>query len=58
MLILSRRVNEELWITCKGVQIKVVLVGIKGGQARLGVIAPDEVTVDREEVARRKEREL
>jgi carbon storage regulator len=58
MLILSRRINEELRITHKGVQIKLVLVGIKGGQVRIGISAPEEVTIDREEVARRKEREL
>jgi carbon storage regulator CsrA len=58
MLILSRRPNEELRITCKGVRIQVVITQIHGNQAKIGIIAPDEVIIDREEIARKKEREL
>lgn len=48
MLILTRRQGEEIRI---GEDIKVVVLGIKGMQVRLGVEAPREITVDREEIA-------
>jgi carbon storage regulator len=51
MLILSRRPHESIWI---GNGIKITLLGFKGGQARLGIEAPPNVVVDREEVHLRK----
>ncbi len=50
MLILTRRVNESLII---GDDICVTVVGINGSQVRLGVNAPKEVAVHREEVFNR-----
>ncbi len=54
MLILTRRLQETLII---GDDIEVTVLGIKGNQVRLGVKAPDDVAVDREEIRLRKERE-
>lgn len=56
MLILTRRLGEKLII---GGNVTVSVVGIKGGQIRIGIDAPREVSVNREEVFQRilKERE-
>lgn len=54
MLILTRRVGERLKI---GDAITVTVLGIKGVHVRLGIDAPREVPVDREEVAERKRAE-
>ena len=50
MLILSRRVDETI---CIGDDIRVTILGIRGNQIRLGVDAPKEVKVHREEVYQR-----
>jgi carbon storage regulator len=55
MLILSRRVGESIVIAG---DITVVVVGINNGQVRLGVEAPAAVTVDRQEVHERRQRDL
>lgn len=55
MLILTRRVGETLMIG--GERIKVTVMGINGSQVRIGVTAPRDVTVDREEIHERKKRE-
>ena len=47
MLILTRRPQETLVV---GDNIKVQVLGVKGGQVRLGVEAPREVPVYREEI--------
>ncbi len=47
MLILTRRPNETLMI---GTEITVTVLGVKGNQVRLGVNAPKNVTVHREEI--------
>lgn len=52
MLILTRRPGEDLHI---GDEIVVTVLGVKGNQVRIGVDAPREVTVDRAEVAERKQ---
>jgi carbon storage regulator len=52
MLILTRRVEETLVI---GDDIRVVVLGIKGNQVRLGVQAPRDMQVDREEIRERKD---
>lgn len=47
MLILTRRVGESLII---GDDVKVNILGVKGNQVRIGVDAPKETSVHREEV--------
>jgi carbon storage regulator len=47
MLILTRRVGEKLIIN---ENVEVIVLGIKGNQARIGIEAPDEVSVHREEI--------
>jgi carbon storage regulator len=50
MLILTRRVGEVIKI---GDHITVTVLGVKGNQVRLGVGAPKDVAVHREEVYER-----
>lgn len=50
MLILTRRVGEKLKI---GDDIEVVVLGVKGNQVRIGVTAPRDVEVHREEIYQR-----
>lgn len=50
MLILTRRPNETLMI---GNEITVTVLGVKGNQVRIGVNAPKNVPVHREEIFER-----
>jgi len=52
MLILTRRCQESIII---GDDITVKILGIKGMQVRIGIEAPTNVSVDREEIRDRKE---
>ncbi len=54
MLILTRRAGETLRI---GDEIEVTVIAINGSQVRIGINAPRDVAVDREEIAERKLRE-
>lgn len=54
MLILTRRVGESLMI---GDDVSVTVLGVKGNQVRLGVNAPKEVAVHREEIYHRIQEE-
>ena len=47
MLIITRRINETLIIDNN---IKVKILGIKGCQVRIGIDAPKNITVNREEI--------
>ena len=50
MLILTRRVGETLMI---GDEVTVTVLGVKGNQVRVGVNAPRDVAVHREEIYQR-----
>jgi carbon storage regulator len=54
MLILTRRIGESLTI---GEEIKITLLGIKGNQVRIGIDAPRDVEVHREEIYDKIKRE-
>ncbi len=50
MLVLSRKLGEEIVINGS---IRVSIVAVKGNQVRIGITAPPDVPVDREEVFKR-----
>lgn len=55
MLILTRRPNEVIRI---GDEITITLLGIRGSQVRIGIDAPKQVTVHREEIYKRIQNEV
>jgi carbon storage regulator len=54
MLILTRRVGESLMI---GNEITVTVLAVKGSQVRIGINAPKEIAVHREEIYERVKQE-
>lgn len=54
MLILTRRVSESLMI---GDDVTVTVLGVNGNQVRLGINAPKQTPVHREEIYQRIQRE-
>jgi carbon storage regulator len=55
MLILTRRVNESIMINDN---VKFTILSTKGNQVRVGVIAPDDISIHREEIFNKIKREL
>lgn len=53
MLVLTRRVGETLII---GDNVKLTIVGVKSGQVRVGIDAPKEVQIQREELLLKQEK--
>lgn len=51
MLVLTRRPEESILI---GSNITVTVLGVKGNQVRIGIAAPPNTSVDREEIRARK----
>lgn len=47
MLVLTRKLGESVTI---GDDIKITILGVRGRQVRLGIIAPQKITIHREEV--------
>jgi len=54
MLILTRRPQETIRV---GEDITITILGVEGNKVRVGIAAPRNVSVDREEVFERKQRE-
>ena len=54
MLILTRRISESVIISDN---VKITILGVKGNQVRLGIDAPKEISVHREEIYERIQRE-
>jgi carbon storage regulator CsrA len=55
MLILTRRPNESIQI---GPAVRITVLGFKGSQVRIGIEAPANVAVDRQEIWERKQHEV
>ena len=54
MLILTRRIGETLMV---GDEVTITVLGVKGNQVRIGVNAPKDVAVHREEIYQRIQKE-
>ena len=50
MLVLSRKAEESMFI---GYDIKITVLDIRGGQVRIGITAPQDIKIHREEVYER-----
>jgi carbon storage regulator len=55
MLILTRRAGEAIMV---GTDIQFTVLGIKGNQVRIGIAAPKDMRVDREEIRAKLDAEI
>ena len=55
MLILTRRTRQSFFI---GDDIEIIVLGVRGSSVRIGIIAPQNVPIHREEIYERIKREL
>lgn len=55
MLILTRRMGETIMV---GDDVTVTVLGVKGGQVRIGINAPGDIAVHREEIYERIKAEM
>jgi carbon storage regulator len=55
MLVLSRHPGETIQITGNGIDIKLMLVEIRGDKARIGIEAPRDITIMRSEIIEKYE---
>jgi carbon storage regulator len=53
MLVLSRRLNEK--IVLPGLNVTIEVVSVRNGQVRIGIEAPPEVTILREELCQQRQ---
>ena len=54
MLILTRRINEKIYIDD---DVKITIIGVRGGQVRIGIDAPIGYEVHREEIYKKIKQE-
>lgn len=54
MLVLTRKLNESIMV---GDDVKITIVDVKGDQVKLGITAPRQVAVHREEIYREIQKE-
>ena len=59
MLVLSRKADESIYLTIGGMRVKVTIVKVstRHGSVRIGIEAPQEVTIHRQEVQEAIDRE-
>ena len=57
MLILTRRIGETLCIGNDDNKVDVMILGVNGNQVRIGINAPKHITVHREEIYERIQKE-
>lgn len=54
MLVLTRKIHQAFFIDVAGMRIEIVLLHAHRGQARIGIQAPQEAVILREEIARER----
>lgn len=54
MLVLSRKIDEVIWV---GRDVRIIVISVEGNRVRLGIDAPRDVPIDRDEVRQSKYRD-